>query len=37
MKSGRGWEDDKIDTRLNWEKKEFASYYADIKVKNEDF
>jgi len=37
MKSGRGWEDGKIDTRLSWEKKEFADYYADIKVKNEDF
>ena len=37
MKKSRGWDENTIDARLNWEQKEFANSPADIRVKNPDF
>lgn len=37
MQENRGWDLDKVATRLNWEKKEFRGFEADIKIKNSDF
>lgn len=36
MKS-RGWDEKKIQTRLDWEEKEFSDFRPDIKIKNADF